>query len=314
MVVESGHHPPDATLADALDLMARHRISGCRWSSARGPAGRHPHRPRRPLRRPTAAAGRRADDPQGLVTVARGMKREEARRLLISTGSRSCSSSTTLALVGLITVKDIEKAQRPRTPARTPRAGCASAPPPAPATRRRARRGADRAGVDVIVVDTAHGHSRGVLDAVARSAGSRTRSRSIAGNVATARRRPGAHRRRRRRGQGRIGPGSICTTRIVAGVGVPQLTAILDVARGCRERRAGDRRRRHHILGRPRQGDRGRRGLRHDRLAARRHRRESGEVSSPGPHLQGLSRHGLARRHGARLGRPLFPAGGHETR
>ena len=106
-----------------------------------------------------------------------------------------------------------------------------------------------------------------------------------------------------------IGPGSICTTRIVAGVGVPQLTAIMDAAEAARK---------HGVpviadggikyLRRPRQGDRRRRRLRHDRLAARRHRRGARRgVPLPGPLLQVLSRHGLGRRHGARLGRPLFP-------
>ena len=106
-----------------------------------------------------------------------------------------------------------------------------------------------------------------------------------------------------------IGPGSICTTRVVAGVGVPQLTAIMDSAQG-RRRRAGDRRRRHQVLGRSRQGRGWRRAMRDDRLAARRHRREPRRgLSLPGPELQILPRHGQRRRDGARLGRPLLPAG-----
>ena len=108
-----------------------------------------------------------------------------------------------------------------------------------------------------------------------------------------------------------IGPGSICTTRIVAGVGVPQLTAIMDAVEAAKK------------AGMPVIADGGIKysgdlakaiaagaDCRHGRLAARRHRRDAGRgVSLSGPLLQELSRHGLGRRHGARLGRPLFPAG-----
>ena len=76
-----------------------------------------------------------------------------------------------------------------------------------------------------------------------------------------------------------IGPGSICTTRIVAGVGVPQITAISDVAEGAGgDQRADDRRRRHPLLGRHRQGARRRRALRDDRQPVRRHREAPGEI------------------------------------
>jgi IMP dehydrogenase len=84
-----------------------------------------------------------------------------------------------------------------------------------------------------------------------------------------------------------IGPGSICTTRMVAGVGVPQLTAIMDCARPPRQRHAGDRRWRHQVLRRFRQGDRGGRRLRHGGLDDRGHRRKPGRGDPvPGPQLQ----------------------------
>ncbi len=168
------------------------------------------------------------------------------------------------------------------------------------------------AEVDVIVVDTAHGHS-------ARRAG-RGRRRSsalsnavqvIAGNVAT----PEGALALIEAGADAvkigIGPGSICTTRVVAGVGVPQFTAVLETAAACRERGVpAHRRRRHAHLGRHRQGDRRRGRLRDDRQPARRHRRGAGRsVPLSGALLQILPRHGQHRRDGARLGRPLFPAG-----
>ena len=107
-----------------------------------------------------------------------------------------------------------------------------------------------------------------------------------------------------------IGPGGICTTRVVAGVGVPQITAIHDAAE--RRRRGGHprhRRRRHHVLRRHREGDRRGRGPRDARLAARRHRRGSGRGHHrPRRALQGVPRHGLARRDAARLLQgPLLP-------
>ena len=87
------------------------------------------------------------------------------------------------------------------------------------------------AGVDIVVIDTAHGHSRGVLDAVTRAKTLSNEVQVIAGNVATAE----ATRALIAAGADAvkvgIGPGSICTTRMVAGVGVPQLTAIMDCAR-----------------------------------------------------------------------------------
>ena len=94
--------------------------------------------------------------------------------------------------------------------------------------------------MDVIVVDTAHGHSRGVLDAVATIKKLSNAVQVIAGNVATP---EGALALIEAGADGvkiGIGPGSICTTRVVAGVGVPQFTAVLECAAACRE--AGCRR------------------------------------------------------------------------
>jgi IMP dehydrogenase len=112
------------------------------------------------------------------------------------------------------------------------------------------------AGVDMVVIDTAHGHSEGWRRAVERIKALSNAVQVVAGNVAT------AEATRALIGAGAdavkvgIGPGSICTTRIVAGVGVPQLTAIMDAARGG-GRHPGDRRWRHQVFGRLRQGHRG---------------------------------------------------------
>ncbi len=135
------------------------------------------------------------------------------------------------------------------------------------------------AGVDCIVVDTAHGHSQAVLDQVARIKRISNKVALIAGNVATAEGAKALIDAGADAVKVGIGPGSICTTRIVAGVGVPQLTAIMEAASEARKaERAGDRRRRHQIFRRSRQGHRRRRRMRDDRLAARRHRGSPGEV------------------------------------
>jgi IMP dehydrogenase len=88
-----------------------------------------------------------------------------------------------------------------------------------------------RAGADVIVIDTAHGHSQGVIDGVKRLRGSFPRIELVAGNIATAEAAEILIKAGADAVKVGIGPGSICTTRIVAGVGVPQISAIADVAR-----------------------------------------------------------------------------------
>ena len=123
--------------------------------------------------------------------------------------------------------------------------------------RARARRCVD-AGVDVIVVDTAHGHSRGVLETMRRAAAHFPELPLIGGNVATAEGAEALIKAGVSAVKVGVGPGSICTTRVVAGVGVPQFTAVIgrapQVARALRH--PDDRRRRHQVLRRHREGAR----------------------------------------------------------
>ena len=157
------------------------------------------------------------------------LHKHRIEKLIVVDDDRQC--------VGLITVKDIEKAQRYPDACKDEqgRLRVAAATGVGDAGLERAEALLD-AGCDVIVVDTAHGHSRGVLTTIDEIKRLSNYSQVIAGNVAT--------------GEGAralidagadavkvgIGPGSICTTRIVAGVGVPQLTAIMEAAEVCRER------------------------------------------------------------------------------
>ena len=102
--------------------------------------------------------------------------------------------------------------------------------------------------MDVIVVDTAHGHSQGVLDRVRWIKQHFPKSQVIGGNIATGAAAKALVDTGADAVKVGIGPGSICTTRIVAGVGVPQITAIANVAEAlARHRRAVDRRRRHPL-------------------------------------------------------------------
>jgi IMP dehydrogenase len=228
---------PEARLADALDLMAAHRISGI--PVVEGEA-------RRLVGILTNRDVRFATDPDvpvrdlmtagNLVTVREGVGRDAAKQLLHKHRiEKLLVVDEDFSLIGLMTVKDIEKAQRFPHACKDAhgrlRVGAAVGTGPAGLERAEALL---EAGVDVLVVDTAHGHSAGVLEAVARVRRASNAVQLIAGNVATA---AGA---RALIDAGAdavkvgIGPGSICTTRVIAGVGVPQLAALLEIAEHCR--------------------------------------------------------------------------------
>jgi IMP dehydrogenase len=170
---------------------------------------------------------------EGLVTVREGVSQEEARALLRRHKiERLIVVDEAYRAVGLITVKDMEKAEAHPHAAKDAQGrllvGAASTVGDAGFERSVALM---EAGVDVVVIDTAHGHSRQVADAVRRLARETNRVQIVAGNVATydgARSLIDAGADAVKVG---IGPGSICTTRIVAGVGVPQLTAIAEAVR-----------------------------------------------------------------------------------
>ena len=220
-------------------------------------------------------------------------------------------------LKGLITIKDIEKAVQYPNSARDAggRLLCGAA---IGATADVLDRVAAlvEAQVDVVVLDSAHGHNNGIIEAVRKVKKAYPELQLIAGNVAT--------------GEGTralieagadcvkvgIGPGSICTTRVVAGIGVPQITAVYDAAlRRCAVRHPDHRGRRHQVQRRHRQGACRRCERRHARLARRGLQGGPGRVRAlPGQTVQGLPRHGLARRDGQGLQRPLLPGAEQEVR
>ena len=171
-----------------------------------------------------------------LITVREGVTKDEAKRLLHQYRiEKLLVVDDAYRCIGLITVKDIEKANKFPGASKDEqgRLRTAAATGVGEEGFRRAELLID-ADVDVIVVDTAHGHSGGVLDAVTRVKKLSNYTQVMAGNVAT---REGAQALIDAGADAvkiGIGPGSICTTRMVAGVGVPQLTAILEAAEACR--------------------------------------------------------------------------------
>jgi IMP dehydrogenase len=239
MVVNPVTISPDQTLADALGLMAQHRISGIPVveNGTRRGGKLVGILTNRDVRFATDPKQRVRDlmTKERLVTVREGVGMEEAKRLLHQHRiEKLLVVDDSFHCIGLITVKDIEKAQlHPRAcKDEQGRLRVAAAVGVGEDGLRRAEALLD-AEADVIVVDTAHGHSSRVIEAVSRVKKLSNRVEVVGGNVATA---EGA---RALIDAGAdavkigIGPGSICTTRIVAGVGVPQFTAILECAEAC---------------------------------------------------------------------------------
>lgn len=231
MVVNPITIAPDASLADALQLMSHHNISGIpvvEPGSGRL-AGILTNRDVRFVE-DSSAPVRTLMTHENLVTVHEGATRDEAKRLLHRHRiEKLLVVDNDYRCVGLMTVKDIEKAQNfpDATKDELGRLRVAAATGVGPDGIARAEALVD-AGVDLIVVDTAHGHSAGVLDQVTTVKRLSNAVTVVGGNVATA----GGTKALIDAGADvvkvGIGPGSICTTRIVAGVGVPQLTAIMD--------------------------------------------------------------------------------------
>ncbi len=168
-----------------------------------------------------------------LITVKRSVTQEEAKRLLHQNRiEKLIVVDDAFHCIGLITVNDIEKAARHPNASKDAqgRLRVAAATTVGDDGHERTSRLIE-AGCDVIVVDTAHGHSAKVIEAVARIKKLSNSVQVIAGNVATADATQALIEAGADAIKVGIGPGSICTTRIVAGVGVPQLTAVMDCAR-----------------------------------------------------------------------------------
>ena len=237
MVVDPITITPDRTLADALALMRAHSISGIPVTEVDGRLVgiltnrdvRFAENPGQPVSELMTRAN--------LATVEAGVSQDEARRILHQRRiEKLLVVDRDYRCVGLITVKDMEKAvtspEATKDAAGRLRVAAATTVGDAGFARTEALLDA---GCDLVVIDTAHGHNVEVAAAVRRVKQMSNSAEVVAGNVATAE----ATRALIDAGADAvkvgIGPGSICTTRVVAGVGVPQLTAVLDAASVARD-------------------------------------------------------------------------------
>ncbi|MBC8257910.1 MAG: IMP dehydrogenase [SAR324 cluster bacterium] len=229
---------PDEPLQNALNLMEQYRISGVpvtRGSELVGILTNRDLRFETNFEQPVSAlmtGGR-----QRLITVAPGIEMEEAKRLLHKHRiEKLLVVSDNYELVGLITIKDIEKARK--------------YPESIKDHQGRLRVGAAlgttvdllsraeiliKEGVDVVVLDTAHGHSQGVIDSITKLRSTFPDLQIIGGNIATGEAAEALVKAGADAVKVGIGPGSICTTRMVAGIGVPQMTAIDKVSHALRK-------------------------------------------------------------------------------
>jgi IMP dehydrogenase len=229
MIVDPVTIAPDRPVEEVLAVMERYRISGVPVTDGDRLVGIVTNRDLRfetSLERPVSEVMTK----DRLVTVPEGISLEESKKLLHEHRiEKLLVVDREGRLAGMITIKDIEKIKKYPNACKDSlgrlRVGAAVGVGPDMEPRAEALL---KAGADVIVIDTSHGHSQNVIDAVVRLKGTFNDIELIAGNVGTAK---GAEDLIKAGVDGvkvGIGPGSICTTRIVAGIGVPQVTAILN--------------------------------------------------------------------------------------
>jgi len=231
MIVDPITMSPEQLIHEALAVMARYRISGVpitRGGKAVGILTNRDLRFVKDTSRPISTVM----TSEGLVTVPPGTDRERAKELLHEHRiEKLLVVDDNGDLTGLITIKDIEKSERFPNASKDPmgRLRCGAAVGVGPDRLERTEALA-KAGVDVITVDTAHGHSTGVLETIVELRRHFPDLPIIGGNIATAEGAEALIKSGVSAVKVGVGPGSICTTRIVAGVGVPQFTAVLDAA------------------------------------------------------------------------------------
>ena len=243
MVVNPVTIHPEATLADALKLMADYQISGIPVVEPGGNGSREGRLAgiltNRDVRFATNPNQRIAElmTKERLITVRENVGLDEAKRLLHQHRiEKLLVVDDDYRCIGLITVKDIEKARAHPNACKDEqgRLRVAAATSVGDSGFERAERLID-AGADLIVVDTAHGHSALVLDQVRRIKRHSNAVQVVAGNVATADGTKALIDAGADAVKVGIGPGSICTTRVVAGVGVPQFTALLEAVEAAKK-------------------------------------------------------------------------------
>jgi IMP dehydrogenase len=229
MIVDPITMAPQQRIYEALEVMQRYRISGVPITRDGKAVGILTNRDLRFVKDTTAEIST-VMTKENLVTVPPGTTLETARELLHKHRIEKLLVVDAAGdLRGLITIKDIEKSERFPLASKDERGRlrCGAAVGVGPDHMDRTQALID-AGVDVVVVDTAHGHSTSVLETIARLRRTFRDLPIIGGNVATAEGTEALIKAGASAVKIGVGPGSICTTRIVAGIGVPQLTAVLD--------------------------------------------------------------------------------------
>lgn len=236
MVMDPITIAPEAPLSAAMNLMAENKISGI--PVVEQPSGKlvgiltnRDVRFAKNMDQPVAELMTK----ENLITVSASVEREDAKRLFHQNRiEKLLIVDDAYRCIGLMTVKDMEKARlHPKaTKDDKSRLRAAAAIGTGPDSLERVEALCD-AGVDVIIVDTAHGHSAGVIEKVKLVRKMTNSADIVAGNIATADAAQALIDVGADAVKVGIGPGSICTTRIIAGVGVPQLTAIQDTATVC---------------------------------------------------------------------------------
>ncbi len=222
----------DASVRDLLELTSFHNISGVPVLSGSDLVGIVTSRDVRFVTKLEKKVSEIMTTKDGLVTVPEGTDQEKVRKLLHKHRiEKVLVVDKSFNLVGMMTVKDIKKAQEYPDASKDShgqlRVGAAVGTGPETPERVAAL---VESGVDVIIVDTAHGHSRGVLDRVKWVKDTYPDVQVIGGNIATAAAGKALVEAGADAVKVGIGPGSICTTRIVTGIGVPQISAVANVA------------------------------------------------------------------------------------
>jgi len=233
MILEPVTLSPDATVSQAAQLMKKYNISGFPICEGKKLVGILTNRDLRFVKNKKQKVKELMTPKEKLITAKSGVTLEQAKEIMHKNRIEKLPVvNKDFELKGLITIKDIEKKYKypNATKDKLGRLMVAAAVGPSEELIQRAN-ALIQAGVDVLVVDTAHGHSESVIKAVKELKNTFKHIDIIAGNVATE---DGAKDLIKAGADGikvGIGPGSICTTRVIAGVGVPQITAIMEVAR-----------------------------------------------------------------------------------
>ena len=232
MIVDPITMDPDQKIYEALEVMKQYRISGVpvtRQGKLLGILTNRDLRFETQLDQPISAVMTK----ENLVTAPVGITLEESKRLLHKNRiEKLLVVDENNNLKGLITIKDIEKTIKYPNASKDNLGRLRVGAAVGPSADREARIEALlRTGADVIVIDTAHGHSHGVLEAIRDTKRVFPNCPLIAGNVATAEGAEALAKAGVDAVKVGVGPGSICTTRVIAGVGVPQITAIQECAR-----------------------------------------------------------------------------------